>query len=69
MIEIYIQFSIDSDECKGVIRIPIAQVLANLRVSSGSFQSVPSAQLNRPSFHDVILPVKADAATVSGLAR
>ena len=43
MIEIYIQFSIDSDECKGVIRIPIAQVLANLRVSSGSFQSVPFA--------------------------
>jgi hypothetical protein len=44
MIEIYIQFSIDSDECKGVIRIPIAQVLANLRVSSGSIQTLPSAQ-------------------------
>jgi len=44
MIEIYIQFSIDSDECKGVIRIPIAQVLANLRVSSGSFQSVVHAR-------------------------
>ena len=43
MIEIYIQFSIDSDECKGVIRIPIAQVLANQRACSGSCQTLPLA--------------------------
>ena len=54
MIEIYIQFSIDSDECKGVIRIPIAQVLANLRVSSGSFQSVGTEKANRLAEHRAI---------------
>jgi hypothetical protein len=43
MIEIFIQFSIDSDECKGVIRIPTAKLSGNQRVSSGSFQWIPNA--------------------------
>jgi len=58
-----------SDKLKGVIRNPFAFYFPIQRGFSGPIQTLPSAQLNRPSFHDVILPVKADAATVSGLAR
>jgi len=51
-----------------ILRISL-EIVEKRTDSSSTNQMVPSAQLNRPSFHDVILPVKADAATVSGLAR
>ena len=60
------------------IRMTLLKVLntsIDCQISKGGplrmppFAWVPTAQLNRPSFHDVMIPVKADAATVSGLAR